>query len=66
MPTMKPNPILILVALIAGGWLFVHMIGACIGILAVGLRCAPGFTVVAGFFLALGLAIHALTTGMRK
>jgi len=63
---MKPNPFLILVALIAGGWLFVHMIGACIGILAVGLRCAPGFAVVAGFFLAVVLAVVALTSGSHK
>lgn len=62
---MKPNPLLILLALIAGGWLFIQMIGACISLLAFGLRCAPGFAVVGGFFLAVGLAIYALTSGMR-
>ena len=62
---MKPNPILILVAILGGGFLFVQMVGACIMLLGLGLRCAPGFAVVAGFFLALGLAIYALTSGMR-
>lgn len=63
---MKPHPLLILLAILAGGWLFRHMVAACIGILAVGLGSSPGFAVVAGFFLALGLAIHALTSGVRK
>jgi hypothetical protein len=42
------------------------MVGACIALLAFGLRCAPGFAVVAGFFIALGLAIYALTSGSRQ
>lgn len=48
---MKPNPILILVAILAGGWLFVQMVGACIGIVGIGLGSSPGFAVVAGFFI---------------
>jgi hypothetical protein len=37
------------------------MAGACITLLGVGLGCEPGFAVIAGFFLAVGLAIHALS-----
>ncbi len=63
---MKPNPVLILLAIIAGGWLFVQMVGACIGLVGIGFGSSPGVAVVAEFLIAVGLAIHALTTGMRK
>jgi hypothetical protein len=58
---VKPHPILILVAVVAGGWLFIQLAGACISLLGVGLGCEPGFAVIAGFLLAVGLAIHALS-----
>ncbi len=63
---MKPNPILILMAVVAGGWLFIQMAGACIVLLGAGLGCDAGFAVVAGFFIAVGLVILALTTKGSK
>lgn len=57
---MKPNPILILVALVAGGWLFVQMVVAAIAIVGIGLGASPGVAVIAGFLIAVGLAIHAI------
>ncbi len=53
--------LVVIVAVVAGGWLFIQMVGACIALLGVGLGCAPNFAVVGGFFLAIALTIYALT-----
>lgn len=63
---MKPKPILILLAILGCAYFVMHMVGACIAIVGIGLGASPGLAVVAGFFIALGLAIHALTSGIRK
>ena len=53
--------LVVIVALVGAGWLFIEMVGACIALLGVVLGCAPEFSVVAGFFLAIALAVFALT-----
>lgn len=58
--------LVVIAALIGGGYLFVQMVGACIVLLGAGLGCAPDFAVVVGFFLAVGLFIHALTRGSKQ
>jgi len=67
---MNQNPgfliLVVVVAVIFGGWLFLQMIGACIVLLGVGLGCAPDLAVVAGFFLAIALTIYALTRKDNK
>jgi hypothetical protein len=61
---MKNNPVVsilvVLAALIGGGYLLVQMAGACIMLLGIGLGASPGVAVVAGFLIAVGLAIHAI------
>ena len=53
--------LVVIVAIIGGGWLFIQMVGGCIALLCVGLGCSPDFSVVGGFFLAVGLTVYALT-----
>jgi len=36
---VKPNPIIILVALFAGGWLCLQICAGCIALLGLGLGC---------------------------
>ncbi|MDY0170385.1 MAG: hypothetical protein RBS80_27820 [Thermoguttaceae bacterium] len=60
----KPGPLLtaiiVIVALIAMGWLFFHLVAVCIVLLGIGLGTSPGFAVVGGFFLAIAVAVFFL------
>jgi hypothetical protein len=53
--------LVVVAAVIGGGWLVLQLIGACISLLSVGLGCGPDFSVVAGFFLAIAIALYAVT-----
>ena len=58
--------LVVVAAVIGGGWLLIQMIGACISLLSVGLGCGPDFAVVGGFFLAIAIALIALTRKGNK
>lgn len=53
--------LVVIVAVIGGGWLFIQLIGGCIALLGVGLGTSPDFAVIGGFFLAVALTVFALT-----
>jgi len=53
--------LVVVAALIGGGWFVLQLIGACISLLSVGLGCGSDFSVVAGFFIAIALAVYSLT-----
>jgi len=53
--------LVVVAAVIGGGWLLIQMIGACISLLSVGLGCGSDFSVIAGFFLAIAIALFVLT-----
>lgn len=57
---MKPNPIVILVAILGGGWLFLQLFAGAATLLSVGLGSGPEFAVIGGFFLAVVLACIAI------
>jgi hypothetical protein len=63
MNQQQPGLVILVVvaAVIGGGWLFLQIVGGCIALLGAGLGADPTFAVVAGFFIAIGLTVHALT-----
>ncbi len=58
--------LVVIVAVIAGGWLFIQMVGGCIALLGIGLGTSPEFAVIGGFFLAIALTVFALTRKGNK
>jgi len=48
--------LVVIAAVIGGGWLLVQMIGSCIALLSVGLGCGSDFSVVAGCVIAVAIA----------
>ena len=58
--------LVVIAAVIGGGWLFIHLLGGCIALLGVVLGTSPEFAVVGGFCLAIALTIYALTRKDNK
>lgn len=58
--------LVVIAAIIGGGWLFIQMVGGCIALLGIGLGTSPEFAVIGGFFLAIALTIYALTRKDNK
>ena len=52
--------LVVIAAVIGGGWLLVQMIGSCIALLSVGLGCGSEFSVIAGFLIALATAAFVI------
>ena len=52
--------VVLTIAVIAGGWLFIKLVGCCIFLVYVCLGTSTEVAVVGGFFLAVGLTIYVL------
>jgi hypothetical protein len=52
--------LVVIAAVIGGGWLLIQMIGSCITLVSVGLGSSPDVAVIGGTLLALAIALLIL------